>query len=600
MKSGLIVLGFLSPVSALLQGCKCTPIDECWKIIDWNALNRTIAGKLLRNTPPALTCYTGAEYDKEACAYALSQWSNTTFQANQPVGYAYPLDDNCPVLDQTAGRVPWPGHCHLGPSPVYTVNATEPDDLMAGIAFAQTHNVRLVIRNTGHDLLGKSSGYGSLQIWMRYLRKGIIYQATFEPSTLCSKSDWHGPAFTVAGGYVWDEVYQEAFARGLIVVGGGDPTVGVIGGYIQGGGHSPASHEFGFASDQVLEASVILADGSIVTASPCSHPDLYTALRGGGGGTYGVVISITIKAFPSTPVVAHSLVIVPKSTWNHDSLLDAITDLYAAYPVLADAGFSGYGSWSINDPVDKYGESSAGYKHAFATFNKSLSQAKPELEPVLRRLASYDGLDVSVEWFEFPSYAGYYRAMSGVHQPTGPPGIALASRMFDKAALTTNRRALRQMIRTLAGDVLETTINQVLLVGGGRVFDRPEYSGVNPAWRKTYLVHIVARGWMELLAPATAQAVQHDITYNKYGAMRQLTPGMGSYLNEADRHNPWWKEDFYGAGNYDRLLEIKNKYDPDEVFYCPTCVGSSSWFEWSLPGREYGPLCCSRCYVMAD
>lgn len=70
----------------------------------------------------------------------------------------------------------------------------------------------------------RSTGYGSLQIWMRHLRKGITHQETFKPSSPCARCDWNGAAVTVAGGYVWDDVYEEAFARGLIVVGGGDPV----------------------------------------------------------------------------------------------------------------------------------------------------------------------------------------------------------------------------------------------------------------------------------------------------------------------------------------------------------------------------------------
>ncbi|CEL05041.1 Putative Isoamyl alcohol oxidase (AFU_orthologue; AFUA_3G07410) [Aspergillus calidoustus] len=595
MRSSVVLLALSAFGAATASlGCKCTPNDGCWKKINWGALNSTVSGKLIRNTPPAISCYPGPEYDKEECAYVNSQWSNTTFQAEEPIGYSYPLDNNCPVVDRSAGQIPWPGRCGLGPSPVYTINATEPSELAAGIAFAQKNNVRLVVRNTGHDLLGKSLGYGSLQIWLRYIRKGITHQSRFKPSKACSKCDWTGAAFTVAGGYVWDEVYQEAFARDLIVVGGGDPTVGVIGGYIQGGGHSPATRDFGLASDQILEAQVVLADGSIVTANPCSHPDLFTAIRGGGGGTYGVVISVTIKAFPSKPVVAHSLLVVPKSILKLGPLQEAVTDIYASFPALSDAGFSGYGSWSISDPITKYGNSSAGYTHALAALDKPLSEAKAALEPLLKTLAKNTAVDVSVNWFEFPSYPAYYRAMSGVHQATGVPEFSLASRMFDKEALTSDRKALRKLIGKLAGNLLETTINQVLLVGGGKVLDEPDLSGANPAWRKTYLIHVVARGWLELFGPVIAKGIQDDITYNKYAAMRELTPSTGSYLNEADRNNPRWKEDFYGTANYDRLLKIKNKYDPDGVFYCPTCVGSPAWTQRNLAGENYGPLCAAK------
>ncbi|KAL4866987.1 hypothetical protein BDV12DRAFT_187073 [Aspergillus spectabilis] len=587
----LLAVSGLSAVAATRPRCKCTPSANCWNVIDWETLNSTVSGKLIRNSPPAISCYPGPAYDNEECAYVNSRWSSTIFQAEEPIGYSYPIENNCPVVDQSAGQLPWPGKCNLGRSPVYTINATEPDHLAAGIAFAQRNNLRLVVRNTGHDLLGKTSGYGSLQIWMRYLRQGIQHQPVYKPSILCARSDWKGAAFTVAGGYVWEDVYQEAFARNLIVVGGGDPTVGVVGGYIQGGGHSPATRDFGLASDQILEAQVIIADGSIVTANACSHADLFTAIRGGGGGTYGVVVSVTIKAFPSTPVVAHSLMIVPQSTLYLSSMLDAITDLYASYPALSDAGFSGYGSWSISNPTTKYGNSSAGYQHAFAALDKPLVEAKAALDPVLRELVSRRSITVSVDWFEFPSYAAYYRAMSGVHQATGVPEFSLASRMFDKNALTSNRKALRKAIGTLAGNLLETTINQVLLVGGGKVLEDPDLSGTNPAWRETYLIHIVARGWLEIVGPVVAKAIQTDITHNKYKAMRDLTPSTGSYLNEADRNNPWWKEDFYGLANYDRLLRIKEKYDPDGVFYCPTCVGSSFWRQQNLPGRAYGPLC---------
>jgi hypothetical protein len=69
------------------------------------------------------------------------------------VGYSYPIDDACPVLDVSSGKTP--GKCELGPAPVYTINATEPEQVAAGIAFAQNKNIRLVIRNTGHDILGK-------------------------------------------------------------------------------------------------------------------------------------------------------------------------------------------------------------------------------------------------------------------------------------------------------------------------------------------------------------------------------------------------------------------------------------------------------------
>lgn len=311
--------------------------------------------------------------------------------------------------------------------------------------------------------------------------------------------------------------------------------MGCIGGYTQGGGHSPASHDYGLAADQVLEAEVVLADGSIVIASPCQNPDLYFAIRGGGGGSYGVVTSMTVKAYPSKPVVAQSLTIMPLGN-DTETLLDAITQLWADYPRLMDAGFSGYGTWSINSPQILFASQTIGYVHAIAAMDKSLTDAKSAFNPLLQKLEKYNGtsLCVSVSWSQFPTYAAYYRTMSGVHQPVGSPNSALTSRMFSKAALTDSKSDLRKVIGVIAGKPEEYTMNSVELVGGGKVIANKDdkYSGVNPAWRSTYIVNVVARGWAEGTDACTAQMIKDDITYHKGGAMRRITPHGGSYMNE--------------------------------------------------------------------
>lgn len=71
---------------------------------------------------------------------------------NFPVGYVYPTDDFCPPIEPSADDVN--GSCILGAAPVYTINATKPDELATGMAFAKENNIRLVIRNTGHDMMG--------------------------------------------------------------------------------------------------------------------------------------------------------------------------------------------------------------------------------------------------------------------------------------------------------------------------------------------------------------------------------------------------------------------------------------------------------------
>lgn len=168
--------------------------------------------------------------------------------------------------------------------------------------------------------------------------------------------------------------------------------------------------------------------------------------------------------------------------------------------------------------------------------NKSLVQSQKSFDGLFRTLQKYNSssLRILVVWYKFPTYRAYFQAISGVSQPVGvaSPNSAMTSKMFGKAALTTSRTALRTMIGTTAGNSEEFTFNTVELVGGGKVLTDAsnKYSSVNPAWRSTYIVNIVARSWTN---HSSAEFVKDDTTNIEGGAMRALDPLLGSYMNEA-------------------------------------------------------------------
>lgn len=161
--------------------------------------------------------------------------------------------------------------CELGPYVRYAVNATGAAHIAAAVSFAREKNVRLVIRNTGHDYLGRSTGAGALAAWTHHLKDITPVQ-------------WDGPDFTgtalkLGAGVQGYEMLRAATALGRVAVGGECPTVGVAGGYTQGGGHSALSTNFGLAADQTLSFEVVTARGELVTASKTENTDLYWALR---------------------------------------------------------------------------------------------------------------------------------------------------------------------------------------------------------------------------------------------------------------------------------------------------------------------------------
>jgi hypothetical protein len=250
-------------------------------------------------------------------------------------------------------------------------------------------------------------------------------------------------------------------------------------------------------ADQILEAQVVLASSAVVTANACQNSDLFSAIRGGGGGTYGVVLSTTIKVHPSTPVVAQILQIAPFNDTYIPEFMDALAIIYGSFPAINDGGYSGYGSWAVQSYAPVVSSFTSGYQHAIAVFNQSLATAQATFAPVASQLAPYDGTSIfiSTTYIQFPSYQSYYATLSGVQASVGTGG-ALGSRFLDRKALT-NSSALRKMLNTTAGLPGQFTSTDMCLVSGGQVFAdaSDQYSGVNPAWRTSYVHNIVARGW---------------------------------------------------------------------------------------------------------
>ncbi|KAF7530371.1 hypothetical protein PCG10_003742 [Penicillium crustosum] len=271
------------------------PQDPCWpEDSQWARFNKTVDGNLIATIPIASVCHIDSftPYDQSKCAQLQSNWGfpETHYESSSSIMAARFTNLSCnPFASKTSP-------CTIGNYVQYAVNATDASHVQKAIHFAARHNIRLVIRNTGHDLLGKSTGAGGLAIWMHYMKDISIVDYV--------SSHYSGKAMKMGAGVQSFEASEAAYKAGLVVVGGNCPTVGLAGGYSQGGGHGQLVSHVGLAADQVLEWEVVLADGKIVTASPTNYPDLYWALSGGGGGTYGVVVSMTSKAYPELPTVS--------------------------------------------------------------------------------------------------------------------------------------------------------------------------------------------------------------------------------------------------------------------------------------------------------
>ncbi|CAI4213046.1 unnamed protein product [Parascedosporium putredinis] len=229
--------------------CKPIPGDDHWPSVEtWEALNETISGRLIATVPVGSTC-------------------------------------------------------ELGKYVSYSINVEGPDDVVAGIEFAKENDVRLVIKNTGHDYLGKSTGKGGLALWTHNLKDIEVIEAY--------ESDYYtGPALKLGAGVQGWEAYTAASDRGYMVVGG---TL------------------YGLSADNVLEWEVVTAEGVHLVATPSENSDLYWALSGGGGGTFGIVLSMTTRLHEDTSIGGAHLQF-DDSVIGHDAYWEAIEAFHSLLP----------------------------------------------------------------------------------------------------------------------------------------------------------------------------------------------------------------------------------------------------------------------------
>ena len=253
------------------------PSDPEWPAqTSWQQLNHDTQGRLIRVQSPLTVCQEAP--DGAECRDLFKELKNPYF-IGDTVG-----------LTQTTG---WIDAWTLQQS-VYAVAAETTADVVAAVNFARQNNLRLVIRGGGHSYLGTSNAPDSLLIWTRRMNDITLHDAFVAQG--CAGRAAPQPAVTVGAGAIWMHTYNAVTTKGgRYVQGGGCGTVGVAG-LVQGGGFGSYSKFYGTAGAALLEAEIVMADGEVRIANACTHADLFWALKGGGGGSFGVVTRLTLRA----------------------------------------------------------------------------------------------------------------------------------------------------------------------------------------------------------------------------------------------------------------------------------------------------------------
>ena len=541
---------------------------------DWPALRRRIGSRLIDIRSPLVECARHRGAGADALFAALKN--------------PYYLSDE-PSLTQTLG---WVDAWTSEPS-LKGVAAESAADVAAAIHFCRASEIPPVIKGGGHSYLGNSNRAGSLLIWTHRMRDITLHDA-FRPAGAPSA---HGgvPAVTVGAGCRWGEVYRKvAVENGRYVQGGGCMTVGV-GGFILGGGFGSLSKQFGTGAAHLLEAEMVTADGRVRTVNGWNDADLFFALRGGGGGTFGVVTRLTLKTHPLPPTIGAMLFDVTAAdepSWR--ALVGRMMDFYAT---------------ALFNP--NWGEQIAfnpGRRMSIAMVCHSLSQVQieqtwaPFLDWVKSKANAYKftlgPLAVALPGRSFWN-PDALRKMPGIVLQDSRPG-APADNVFwagnlgeagqvlhsyqsawlpDRLLAPARRRQLVDaLVRSSAIWRISLHTNKGLGGGSREAIAASARTATNPEVLSAFALLICAAeeqpaypgipGHEPHIAQGRSDAAR--VT----AAMREIykvAPNAGAYVSESDYFQRDWKRAYWGP-HYPALARAKRKYDPQWIFRGRNCV----------------------------
>jgi FAD/FMN-containing dehydrogenase len=556
------------------------PGDPLWPSAEhWAQLGRNVGGRLIKVQSPLAACV--GQTSEDCAALFRTGLKNPYFIGDEP------------GLTQTLG---WVGAWTSQPS-VYAVAAESAADVSAAVNFGRTHNLRLVVKGGAHSYQGTSNAADSLLIWTRRMSAITLHDAFVGAG--CDGSTAPQAAVSVEAGAIWGHVYQEVMVKaGRYAQGGGCLTVGVAG-FLNGGGFGSLSKQFGIGAASIIEAEVVTADGEVRLANACTNPDLFWALKGGGGG-FGVVTRVTLRTHAP-----------PNTVGGVFAAIRATSD--DAWRRLVAKTVDFYHEALFNPHWGEQLRFQPGNVLAIQTVFQNLSQ--PEAEALWRPF--FDWVRAAPQDFDIvmkplvvagPGRVSWdpavLRRIPGVvvadDRPGAPEGnifwagdggqvgwllYAMQSVWLDASLLEADRRGalVDALIAAAKHAQVELHVNKGLAGGQAEAIAAAKDTAMNPAVAEAFALAIVGAGAPPAYPgvpghePDEAQAQTRAAAVTaSMDELRRVAPRAGSYVWETDYFQTDWQEAFWGD-NYAQLRAIKAKYDPGGLFFAHHAVGSEDW-----------------------
>jgi FAD/FMN-containing dehydrogenase len=553
------------------------PSDSSWPgAASWAKLKEDVGGHLIE--PKSLFGSCAAEPNGSACLDAHKNMGNPFWIGDQPAG------------TQVSG---WLDAWTPAPS-AYAIKARDATDVSAGVNFARENNLRLVVKGGGHSYLGTSNAPDSLLIWTRAMNQVALHDAFVGKG--CEGRITPVPAVSAEAGAVWMDLYNAVTMQGgRYVQGGGCTDVGVAG-LVQSGGFGSFSKGFGTAASGLLEAELVTADGQVRVVNACSNPDLFWAIKGGGGGTFGVVTRLTLRT--------HDLPTFLGASWGK---IKAQSD--AAFTQLIARFLSFYRDQLLNphwgEQVSLWPDNTLEISMVSQGLSKEQMtalwepfftwvKASPKEFVVIWPLGSHAGNSRS--WWEVegnplmkrdtrdgaPKNRGWWQ---GDQDQVGMLLHGFESIWLPSSLLQADgqKRLVDALFSASRHKRVQLHINKGLAGAPPEALAAVRQTATNPAVAEAFALVIIADG--EAPAYSGLSRTTLDLAAARQDAraidrataeLRKIAPNAGSYVSESNYFNRSWQNEYWGK-NYPRLGAIKAKYDPDGLFFVHHGVGSEEW-----------------------
>jgi ribonuclease T2 len=484
-----------------------------------------------------------------------------------------------------------------GWKPAFVVWPLTSGDVQLAVSFAARHNLCIMVAGTGHDFLNRHSCPSGVLI-----RTALMKEQTFLP-----QRSTHG-AFRFGPGITFSEAHYTAAGVDRVVSSGWASTVGIIG-WSTGGGHGPFAPAYGLGVDNVLEIEVATSPtgygaGAVLTVNETHHADLFAALRGGGGSTWGVVTAITVRAHPIPTggfTVARVIYVGGFCNDFNDTAgiygADALRGLipHAFNWMAAQQSTMGGLSWWWGTPTSDPRYCGANWTVLFDYVYLGPSNATDLISSIANLTAAGPSGLVPSPIFapSYTNYANWYEYVSADLEPIMPfPWLEYPAPNIGGIPSVLVRR--EQLLPPAQSDTAAVLYS--FLVSCAQNFSSLGRSACNRAELYQDITGNIGSpqpdGLQSLNAGMRAGVLHWVSGSNLTTAQvdRLYSLGEFSYFGESaatirgthpNEGTPAWGKRLWGDETYRRLKQAKQKWDPQQpgtpsVFWCHYCVGDDA------------------------